>query len=94
MKKRTAWILIAAVAAVSLGAAAVGAVALLLRGTRPTASFSGSNSYLALSLSGEIPEEPPPSELPALFERRPPSLRTLVESLERASHDPRIKAVQ
>ena len=93
MKKRTAWILIAAVAAVSLGAAAVGAVALLLRGARPTVSFSGSNSYLALNLSGEIPEEPPSSELPAFFERRPPSLRTLVESLERAALDPKIKSV-
>ena len=93
MKKRTAWVLIAAVAAVSLGAAAVGAVALVLRGARPTAPFTASNSYLSLNLSGQIPEEPPASELPAFFERRPPSLRTLVESLERAARDPRIQSV-
>ena len=33
MKKRTAWVLVAAVAAVAIGAAAVGALALLLRGS-------------------------------------------------------------
>jgi protease-4 len=94
VKKRTAWVLVAAVAAISLGAAAVGAVALLLRGARPSAGgFTGSNSYLALNLSGEIPEEPPSSEIPAFLERRPPSVRTLVESLERAARDSRIKSV-
>ena len=95
MKKRTAIVLISAVVAVSLGVAAVGAVALLLRGARPTGTpfASSSNSYLALNLSGEVPEEPPSSELPAFLERRPPSLRTLVEGLDRARQDPRIKSV-
>jgi protease IV len=95
VKKRTAIVLISAVVAVSLGVAAVGAVALLLRGTRPTGTpfASSSNSYLALNLSGEVPEEPPSSELPAFLERRPPSLRTLVEGLDRARQDPRIKSV-
>ncbi len=93
MKKRTAWVLVSAVVAVSLGAAAVGAVALLLRGTRTRTPFSAANSYLALNLSGDIPEEPPSSELPAFLERRKASVRTLVESLDRAARDPRIKSV-
>jgi protease IV len=93
VKKRTAWILIAAVAAVSLGAAAVGALALLLRGPRARTVWTSSESYLALNLSGEIPEDPPASDLSRLLERRPPSLRTLVESLDRAGRDPRIKSV-
>jgi protease-4 len=93
MKKRTAWILAASVLAVALGAAAVGALALVLRGSRTAAPSFASNSYLGLTLSGEIPEAPPPSELGSLLESRPPSLRTIVESLDRAALDSRIKAV-
>jgi protease-4 len=93
LKKRTAWILVSAVVAVSLGAAAVGALALLLRGARPRTPFASTSSYLALNLSGEMPEEPPSSELPAFLERRPATLRTLVESLDRAASDPRIRSV-
>ena len=80
MKRRTAWILVAGVAAVAIGAAAVGGLALALRGRG--AVWSASN-YLYLDLQGEIPEEPS-TELGNIFERQPPTLRTLVESLERA----------
>jgi protease IV len=89
MKKRTAWVLVAGVAAVAIGAAAVGGLALMLRGRGTGWS---ANNYLFLDLQGEIPEEPS-SEIGSLFERQPPSLRTLVESLERAAEDPRVSAV-
>jgi protease-4 len=89
MKRRTAWILVAGVAAVAVGAAAVGGLALALRGRG--AGWSA-NNYLYLDLQGEISEEPPSSDLGTLFERQPPSLRTLVESLERAADDPRVSA--
>jgi len=91
MKRRTAWILVAGVAAVALGAAAVGAVALFLRSQAGGAPVFAGNNYLALELSGEIPEEPP-AEM-SLFERRPPSLRTLVESIGRAARDPKVSAM-
>lgn len=90
MKKRTAWILVAAVAAVSMGAAAVGVVALLLRGGgAPGPALSGRKSYLAVDLEGSIPEQPA-SDLGSLFERRPPPLRALIESLDRAARDPAV----
>jgi protease-4 len=89
MKRRSVWIIAAGVTAVALGAAAVGALALVLRGQG--ASFS-SDSYLDLRLEGEVPEQPP-RDLETLFERRPPSLRTLVESLDRAARDPAVHAV-
>jgi protease-4 len=90
MRRRTAWILAAGVLAVSLGAAAVGALALLLRGSS-SAGFS-SNSYLFVRLEGEIPEQPP-ADLGLILEKRPPSLRTLLESLDRAAADPKVSAV-
>jgi len=90
MKRRTAWILVAGVAAVAIGAAAVGGLALALRGRGTGWS---ANNYLYLDLQGDIPEEPPASDLGTIFERQPPSLRTLVESLERAADDPRVSAV-
>ena len=89
MRRRTAWILVAAVAAVALGAATVGMVALLLRGGAPT-SFGGSR-YLALRASGELPENPLVEM--ALFERKPATLRVLVESLDRAASDPGVEGV-
>ncbi len=91
MKRRTAWILVAGIAAVALGAAAVGAVALILRSQGGGAPVFAGNSYLALELWGDIPDEPP-AEM-ALFERRPPSLRTLVESIDRAARDPKLSAL-
>jgi protease-4 len=89
MKRRTAWILVAGVAAVAVGAAAVGGLALVLRGKGPV--WSASN-YLYLDLQGDIPEEPS-SDIGNFFERQPPTLRTLVESLEQAADDPRVSAV-
>lgn len=90
MKKRTAWILVAGVAAVAVGAAAVGALALLLRGQ---GGGWGGPSYLFLRLEGDIPEQPPSSDIATLFERRPPSLRAIVESLDRAASDPKLTGV-
>ena len=94
MKKRTAWILVAGVAAVAIGAAAVGALALMLRGAgSDSASWSSSSDgYLYLNLHDEIPEENP-AELPNLFERRPAPLRVLVESLDRAATDSKVTSV-
>jgi protease IV len=91
VKKRTAWVLVAGVAAVAMGAAAVGVLALMLRG-RGTGPFTG-NAYLYLDVDSEMPEQPPSSDLGTLLERRPPSLRTLVGSLDRAATDPKIQAV-
>ncbi|MFI5007246.1 MAG: signal peptide peptidase SppA [Solirubrobacterales bacterium] len=90
MKRRTAWILVAGVAALALGAAAVGALALVLRGGAKGATFGSKDAYLALDLSGDVPEQPA-SELGFLFDASPPSLRALVESLDRGAADPKIK---
>jgi protease IV len=90
VKRRTAWILVAGVAALALGAAAVGALALVLRGGAKGATFGSKDAYLALDLSGDIPEQPA-SELGFLFDSSPPSLRALVESLDRGAADPKIK---
>src|SRR5437764_13234812 len=92
MKKRTAWILVAAVAAVAIGAAAVGALALMLRGGDGV-SWSSSGGYLYLNLGDEIPEQPPAQELPSFFEKKPAPLRVLVESLDRAAGDPKVGSV-
>jgi protease-4 len=91
VKKRTAWVLVAAVAAVSLGAAAVGLLALALRGGGRVGGTG--NRYLVVRLSGDVPEAPPSSELETLLERRPPSLRTIVESMERSAGDASIKGL-
>ena len=91
MKRRTAWILVAGVAALALGAAAVGALALVLRGgAKGTAFGKDKDAYLALDLSGDIPEQPA-SDFGFLFDSSPPSLRAVVESLERGAKDPKIK---
>jgi protease IV len=92
MKKRTAWVLVAGVAAVSIGAAAVGALALLLRGRGGSTSWTG-KTYLYVDLGEEIPEQPPAAELGSFLEKRPPSLRTLVESMDRAAGDPKVSAL-
>lgn len=90
MKKRTFWVLAAGVALVAIGAAAVGMLALLLRGAGGVPALGG-RSYLDLALDG-LPERPP-AELGLPFERQPPSLRTFVESLDRAATDPGVSAV-
>jgi protease-4 len=93
MKRRTAWLLAAGVAAVALGAAAVGAVALLVRGGgRPSLGWSGGGRYLALDVDGDLPEEPA-AGLSGFFESRPPSIRGLVEAVERATRDPQVKGL-
>ncbi len=92
MRRRTAWIVAAGVAALAMGAAAVGALALLLRGRGASPTWASSETYLSLNLGGQIPEQPP-SELETFFERKPTSLRTLVESLDRAASDPKVKAL-
>lgn len=93
MKKRTAWVLAAGFAAIALGAAAVGALALLVRGGgHPAAAWGGGAQYLALELSGELPEEPA-SGLAGIFETRPPSLRNMVEAIDRAARDPGVKGL-
>ena len=83
MKRRTAWILVAAVAAVAIGAAAVGALALMLRGHQSASTSFAGKSYLYLDLDGEIPEQPP-VELPSFLERRPP-----IAAHARGQHRPR-----
>lgn len=92
MKRRTAWIVAAGVAAVALGAAAVGAVALLVRGGRPSTAWAGGSGYLALDVNGDMPEEPS-SGLSGLFESRPPSIRAMVDAVDRAGRDPAVKGL-
>jgi protease-4 len=93
VSKRTGLLVGAAVAAVAVGAAAVGAVALVLRGgVRGPAAWVGERAYLSLDLSGSLTEEPP-SGLSDLFEARAPSLRALVESIDRAARDSRVKGL-
>jgi protease-4 len=92
MKKRTAWVLAACVLAVTLGAAAVGALALLMRGGGGGGPRLSGASYLALDLSGPVPEDAP-TDLGNFLERRPPTLRTLVESVDRAAADPNVKGL-
>jgi protease IV len=94
MKRRTKWVLAAGITAVALGAAAVGALALLFRGSGSGGgSLFGGSSYLDLEVAGELPEAAAPADIGSLFSRRPTPLRTYVESLDRAAHDPNVKAV-
>jgi protease-4 len=76
---------------VALGAAAVGAVALFLRGQGGGGPVFSTNSYLGLDLSGEIPDEPPADV--SLFERRATSLRTFVEAIDLAAKDPKVSSL-
>lgn len=93
MRRRTALILAAGVAALALGAAGVGAVALLVRGGgRPSLAWPGASGYLALDLAGELPEQPA-SGLPGFFESHAPSLRALVEAVDRGARDPQVKGL-
>jgi protease-4 len=93
VEKRTGLVVAAAVAAVAVGAAAVGAVALVLRGgVGGPAAWVGERAYLSLDLSGS-PAEEPPSGFSDLFESRAPSLRALVESIDRAARDSRVRGL-
>jgi protease-4 len=93
VKRRTAWVLAAGVAAVAVGAAAVGAVALIVRGGgRPPVGWATGGVNLALDLAGELPERPP-QDWSGLLGTSAPSVRGLVESLERAALDPQVKGL-
>ena len=93
MTRRTAWVLAAGLAAVAVGAAAVGAVALIVRGGgRPPVGWASGGVNLALDLSGELPELPPQDWSSLLAESRP-SVRALVESVDRAARDPQVKGL-
>lgn len=97
MKRRTAWVLVATVAAVAIGAAIVGGVVLIFSGRVSQTAWTGGSGLsgkksLYLSLDGPLPERNL-SDLGNLLERRPPSLRTLVESLDRASGDASVENV-
>lgn len=92
MKRRTFWVLTAGVLVVALGTAVVGGLAVLLRRSGHAPAALGSHSFLDLRLDGALPERPPVEEaLP--FERQPPSLRTYIESLDRARTDASVSAV-
>ena len=93
MKKRTAFVLLAGIIAVALGAAAVGVVALLVRGGgRAPVAWSGTNAYLSLDVAGGLSEQPAPSWAGLLDSPRP-SLRAMVEGIDRAAGDPRVKGI-
>jgi len=94
LKRRGIFILAAAVAAIALGAAAMGALALVLRGgaTKSASWTRSADTYLDLSLE-EIPEQPAPNDLGSFLESRPPSLRALVEALDRGAKDAKVKAI-
>ncbi len=96
MKRRTAWILVGLVAAVAVGAAVVGGVVLMVSGRAPQFALGGTGlggkKSLYLSLDGPLPERHR-TDIENLLERRPPSLRTMVESLDRAASDPAIENV-
>jgi protease-4 len=86
-------VLAAGVTAVAVGAAAVGAVALVVRGGgRPAVGWSRGGQYLAIDVSGEVPEEPA-GGLATLFESPPPSLRGLVDAVDRAAGDPAVRGL-
>jgi len=55
-------------------------------------AWPGSSSYLALDLEGEVPEEPR-SGLTGFFETSAPSLRALVEAVDRGAGDPQVKGL-
>src|SRR3990170_738897 len=78
MTRKTAWLVAAGVAAVALGAAAVGAIALLVRGGggRSSGEVFAGGGYLAIDLEGDMPEGPAP-----------------VQAVDRAAHDRRVKGL-
>lgn len=95
MKRRNVWLLVAAVAALAVGAAAVAAFALLVKGGAAGSPGGGwsTRQYLDLNLDGPLPEQPP-EDLATLLGNAPPrSLRTIVESLDRAAADESVKGV-
>jgi protease-4 len=93
VKRRTIWVLAAGVAAIAVGGAAVGAVALLVRGGgRAPVGWSGDGAFLSLNVGGTLVEQPAP-EWAELLETPRPSLRALVEAVDRAAADSRVKGL-
>ena len=92
MSRKSAWLVAAGIAAVALGAAVVGAVALLVRGGGRSAEVFTGRGYLAIELDGDMPEGPAPG-VGNFFESRPPSIRALVEAVDRAARDPRARGL-
>ncbi|MBN2369055.1 MAG: signal peptide peptidase SppA [Vicinamibacteria bacterium] len=93
MKKRTAWLLIASVVVVALGAAATGAAILLVR-LRFDRGVSGSAAgrYLQIGVQGAL-YDGPPADLDGFLERRPLSLQQLIDGIDRAAADSKIKGI-
>ena len=96
MKRRTVFILAACVTAVVFGAVFVGAIALWLHHGQSSGSGGGSSwsskQYLDVHLDGELPEQSPPA-LNSFFEKRPVSLRTVIQSLDRAAKDTHVQSI-
>jgi hypothetical protein len=74
VKRRTFWILAAGVAAVAVGAAVVGAIAVIVGGGRGVGSTWASHQYLSVQLGGELAEQPA-DPLETLFDTPRPSIR-------------------
>jgi protease-4 len=89
MRRRTAWFLAAGVAAVAVGAAAVGALVLYSQGGR---SPWARERYLLLRLQGELPEQPR-AAVETLFESDVATVWSLVDSLDRAAADEQVSSV-
>lgn len=93
MKRRTAWILVALVAAVAVGASIVGGAVFVLSGGASKTSWGASGKKsLYVDLTGPLPERYS-SDFGSLLEKRPPSLRTIVDSIDRAAKDPSVSSV-
>jgi protease-4 len=92
MKKRTAWVLAAGIAALALGAAAVGALAVLVRGGGGSSLRLSGGEYLSLDLGGGLPEQPA-TGLAGFLESRPPSLRTVIEAIDSAASDSKVRGL-
>ncbi len=91
MKRRTFWILTAGVAAVAVGAAVVGAIAVVVSGSGGMGAAWASHQYLALQLGGEIAEQPA-DPFETLLDKPRPSLQALVRSVDQARVDPKVTA--
>jgi protease-4 len=93
VKKRTAWVLLAGVVAVALGAAAVGVVAVLVRGGgRSPVGWTGSGAVLSVNVSGDLAERASPAWT-ELLETPRPSLRATIEGIEGAARDERVSGL-
>jgi protease-4 len=97
MQRRTVFVLAAVVAVVAFGGALAGGVALYFHYRGGTSAHGGGGGwgkgqYLDVHLEGELPEQPPPG-FGTFLDRTPPTLRTIVRSIDRAAKDPKVKSV-